>query len=322
MSTELALRAAHLPAVTDDDFLQEVKVQIAPKATDAELRFFANVVAKTQLDPWSRQVYLIPRWDSRARREVHRPQVSIDGLRLIAERTGKYEGQTPVEWCGTDGQWRDTWFSEDAPAAARVGVFKAGRSVPTYAVAHYDEYVVTGRDGKPSGLWKDKPRVMIAKCAEALALRKAFPQETSGLYTAEEMGRADVEVVDATAVEATAEAKPKGRARSSARGRQKAADAPEKASEWTLTEDAKNDLSGWYVKSGWWDQNAPEGQDEHARMRMQLAAVGADNGVQPEGDPTPLGDCLDKLTEEQFGMVKTALVEAAMANGFDAKAEA
>jgi phage recombination protein Bet len=190
MTTDLT-RQAHLPAVTDEGFLEEVRTQIAPKATDSELRYFAQVVAKTQLDPWSRQVYLIPRWDGRVKREVHRPQVSIDGLRLVAERTGKYEGQTPAEWCGDDGVWKDVWLSSAYPRASRVGVYKTGRAHPTYAVAHWDEYVVLNKQGKPSGLWPTKGAVMISKCAEALALRKTFPQETSGLYTAEEMGQAD-----------------------------------------------------------------------------------------------------------------------------------
>lgn len=190
MTTDIVSQA-HLPAVTDDGFLEEVRTQIAPKATDTELKYFAQVVAKTQLDPWSRQVYLIPRWDNRVKREVHRPQVSIDGLRLVAERTGKYEGQTPVEWCGDDGVWKDVWLSSEYPRASRVGVYKTGRAHPTYAVAHWDEYVVLNKQGKPSGLWPTKGAVMISKCAEALALRKTFPQETSGLYTAEEMGQAD-----------------------------------------------------------------------------------------------------------------------------------
>lgn len=268
MANELARTASHLPTVTDDGFLEEVRTQIAPKATDSELRFFANVVAKTQLDPWSRQVYLIPRWDGRVKREVHRPQVSIDGLRLIAERSGKYEGQTPVEWCGDDGAWRDTWFDQSAPRAARVGVYKAGRAVPTYAIAHYDEYVVTDKSGKASGQWKDKPRLMIAKCAEALALRKCFPQETSGLYTAEEMGRADV---DSTAVDLPPEPVA-------------VIEAPA-VEEWTASPAAIVGFLNLAEAAGYGEN---EGTGPWGLLRMQVAIDGAANEGDIEGVVTGL----------------------------------
>lgn len=177
MTTSLAIK-------NDQDFwsnqqLAALKQLGLNNASNGDLAVFFHQAQKTGLDPFARQIYMIERGGR------YGIQTSVDGLRIVAQRSGEYAGQAGPFWCGEDGVWKDVWIGKTPPYAAKVGVYRKGFAEPLYAVAKWDSYALA------SPVWKKMPDLMLAKCAESLALRKAFPNDLSGLYTDEEMSQAD-----------------------------------------------------------------------------------------------------------------------------------
>ena len=184
--TTIALRDKLTP-----EQVELLKRTVAKGASDDEFALFLHQCERTGLNPFARQIYCLGR---RTRNDAGEwvvamvTQVGIDGFRLIAERSNDYRGQTVPLFYDVAGNAREVWLDpKKPPVACKLGVLKAGFAEPLYVVALYDEYVQRKRDNQPNAMWAGKPTVMLAKCAEAMALRKAFPQELSGLYTEEEI---------------------------------------------------------------------------------------------------------------------------------------
>lgn len=167
-----------------------LKRTICQGATDDELALFVQAAKRLQLDPFARQVFAVKRWDGQQRREVMAIQVSIDGFRLVAERTGKYAGQLGPFWSADGKEWLEVWLGKEPPAAAKVAVLRHDFKEPVWAVATWEQYKQTKKEGGVTAMWAKMGPLMLAKCAESLALRRAFPNELSGVYTQEEMQQA------------------------------------------------------------------------------------------------------------------------------------
>ena len=183
-----------------------IKSQVAPKATDDELQLFLYQCQRTGLDPLARQIYCIHR---KGKMTI---QTSIDGFRVIAERTGDYAGQSaPVfeEFNGlptkcTISVYR---FRGDVRYEAAVGVAFFSEYVQLN-----DEYVNQQKTGRKliGEMWAKMPHTMVAKVAEALALRKAYPQDLSGLYTTDEMEQSTNETAEQPAQQPAQQLLPQG----------------------------------------------------------------------------------------------------------------
>lgn len=176
----------------DNKKLDLLKNTICKGSNDEEFELFLHACQRTGLDPFMRQIYAVKRWDSQLKRESMTIQTGIDGYRLIAERTGRYSpGKEPTYQYDGNGN-----------IVSATAYVKKQTSDGTWheiaSTAFFNEYCQKTKEGKPTRFWMQMAHTMLAKCAEALALRKAFPGDLSGLYTKEEMLQADLETPESS----------------------------------------------------------------------------------------------------------------------------
>lgn len=204
MTTELALPVSVNPATWNADteamlefagltWMAGDKRQYAPAGVTAG---FIAACNRTGLDPTTKQIYaaqMSGKWTV---------LVGVDGMRVVAQRSREYGGQTPIQWTADGTVWVDAWLPEvqggkagDKPVAARVGVLRKGFTEPLMQVVTWAEFGMEPRFKGDN--WGTRPAHMLGIRAETHALRRAFPNDLSGLYTAEDFdnGLADDEYV-------------------------------------------------------------------------------------------------------------------------------
>ncbi len=161
-----------------------LKETLCHELTNQEFELFLHVCKRTKLDPFMKQIFAVKRYDGAAGKKIMTIQTSIDGFRLTAERTGSY----------SPGKESVFSYNEQGDLVNAISYIKKMTPDGTWheisGMAFYEEYVQRKKDGGVTVFWKRMPHVMLAKCAESIALRRAFPAELSGVYTQDEMSQA------------------------------------------------------------------------------------------------------------------------------------
>lgn len=189
-----------------DEQRRLIKDVLVKGGTDLEVQFYFQVAERLKLDPFKRQIHAMKRYDGTLRREVLQFMVSIEGLRSIACRCKTQDGKDAYA-----GSSKPKFTYKDAEKtklhSAEVTILKIVQGEPREftAEAFYDEcvqmkglYEGQGNQSRkigeePNSMWQKRPHGQLGKCAEAAALRKAFPEETGGVYVEEEVGDGDTE---------------------------------------------------------------------------------------------------------------------------------
>lgn len=175
-----------------DDLMLVMQSSIYPGAAQTSIVMALTYCKAAGLDPIQKPVHIVPVWDrnSGKMRDVIMPGIGL--YRTQAARSGNYAGISDPEF-GPDVTENIGGQEVTYPAWCRVTV---KRSMPNGQVADFtaterwkENYAVRGGKEKsiaPNAMWAKRPYGQLAKCAEAQALRKAFP-EIGSQPTAEEM---------------------------------------------------------------------------------------------------------------------------------------
>ena len=196
MTQEKTRALAVTPTLTREQ-IELIKHTVAVGATDNELALFLYQAQKRGLDPLTRQIYFIKRKqynpDTEKYEEVGTIQTGIDGFRVVADRTGKLAGINRGTIKDAEGRLIGAWAE----------VFRKDWQHPAREEVSFKEYCQTKKDGSPMRLWATMPETMLKKVAESAALRMAFPEDLSGIYSHEEMQQADIEITASSLQQAT-----------------------------------------------------------------------------------------------------------------------
>lgn len=199
---------------TEQDLIQVLQNSLYPGAAIGSVQMVLNYCAAAGLDPMQKPVHIVPIWDAKSKqmRDVVMPGIGL--YRTQAARSGNYAGVSEAEY-GPDVTEKLGGVDITYPAWCRVTV---KRLLPNGQIAEFsaterwkENYAVKGGQEKsiaPNAMWQKRPYAQLAKCAEAQALRKAFP-EFGSAATADEMEGKEIDMGAADVIGQPQSAQPK-----------------------------------------------------------------------------------------------------------------
>lgn len=184
MSNEIAL--------VEDQLIAVLESSIYPGASKDSISLAVSYCKATSLDVMQKPVHIVPMWDRKLgrMRDVIMPGIGL--YRIQAARTGQFAGMTEPEF-GPMVTEKIDGVKVEYPEYCRVTAKRilANGVIAEFSVIEYwiENYAIAGGKEKsiaPNAMWAKRPRGQLAKCAQAQALRLAFP-ELGAANTAEEM---------------------------------------------------------------------------------------------------------------------------------------
>lgn len=171
------------------------------KTIDAVVMALSYCKARN-LDPFKKPVHIVPMWDSKSGGYIETVWPGIAELRTTAFRTKQYAGcdeavfgdmvkQTFTGRVKSKGNWEEKTVEVEFPSWCRITVYRDlnGKTCKFVGpkVKWIESYATQGNSDVPNEMWQSRPDGQLEKCAEAAALRKAFPEELGNQLSAEEM---------------------------------------------------------------------------------------------------------------------------------------
>jgi phage recombination protein Bet len=177
--------------IEQNELIETLEASLYPGASHNSIKLAIGYCKASNLDPMQKPVHIVPIWDKNTSKMRDTIMPGIGLYRTQAARSGQYAGMTEAEF-GPDVTENLAGVTVTFPQWARVIVKKLlpNGTIAEFSAKEYwkENYATAKRDTvAPNAMWKKRPYGQLAKCAEAQALRKAFPESVGSAPTAEEM---------------------------------------------------------------------------------------------------------------------------------------